>query len=56
MNHKGTDLVVYIGKYKYLYAKRGFERPVLPKWLMEKPITVDIPIKKLKYSNYLPHQ
>ena len=23
---------------------------------MEKPITTDIPIKKLKYSNYLPHQ
>jgi hypothetical protein len=56
MNHKGTDLAVYIGEYKFSYAKRGFESSLLPKWLMEKPITTDIPIKKLKYSNYLPHQ
>ena len=56
MKHKETDLAVYIGEYKFSYAKRGFERPALPKWLMEKPITTDIPIKKLKYSNYLPHQ
>ena len=56
MSHKGIDLAVYIGENSFSYAKRGFERPVLPKWLMEKPITTDIPIRKLKYSNYLPHQ
>ena len=56
MSYKGIDLEMYIVENPFSYAKRGFERPVLPKWLMEKPITTDVPVKKMKYSNYLPHQ
>ena len=48
---------MYIEEKKFSYIKkRGYERPIFLKWLMEKQITVDTPIKKLKYPNYLPHQ
>ena len=56
MSHKGIDLAVYIGENSFSYDKRGFESIVLPKWLTEKQITTDIPIRKLKCSNYLRHQ
>lgn len=56
MFHKGQELAMYIGNKPFQEAKRGFERPRLPKWKMEKAIYEDIPRRKLKLSDYLPHQ
>ena len=38
MFHKGQELAMYIGNKPFQEAKRGFERPRLPKWKMEKAI------------------
>ena len=53
MFHKGQELAMYIGDKPFQEAKRGFERPRLPKWKMEKAIYEDIPRRKLKLSDYL---
>ena len=37
-------------------AKTGLEKHYLPKWKMEKKIVIDLPSKRLKLSDYLPHQ
>ena len=56
MSYNGIELALYIGDYPFDKAKRGFERPILPKWKMEKKILTDLPSKNLKISDYLPHQ
>ena len=47
---------MYIGDLPFENARRGFDPPRLPKWKMEKAIHEDIQIKRLKLSDYLPHQ
>ena len=56
MSCKGMDLAIYIGKSKWEWAKRGFEKPRLPKWKMDKPIKNPVRCSQLKLSDYLPHQ
>lgn len=56
MSHKGQDLATYIGEYPFEKARGGFEPPRLPHWQMEKAIKNDLQVKKLKISDYLPHQ
>ena len=55
MNHMGQDLGIYIGDYKFEYAKGGFTHIQLPKWKMEKKIQGNIPSREVKFSKYLPH-
>ena len=43
MPYKGFELALYIGDYPFDKAKRGFERPILQKWEMEKKILSDLP-------------
>ena len=56
MSHKEQDLATYIGEYPFEKARGGFEPPRLPHWQMEKAIKSDLQVKKLKISDYLPHQ
>ena len=56
MSCKGMDLAIYIGKSKWEWAKREFEKPRLPKCKMEKPIKNPVRCSQLKLSDYLPHQ
>ena len=56
MSYMKMDLADYIGDYPFEMAKMGIEKQHLPKWKMEKKIVMDLPSKKLKLSDYLPHQ
>ena len=56
MNHMGQDLGMYIGDWKFEYAKGGFTHIQLPNWKMEKKIKQSIPAAQVKLSKYLPHK
>ena len=56
MNHMGQDLGMYIGDWKFKYAKGGFTHIQLLNWKMEKKIKQSIPAAQVKLSKYLPHQ
>jgi hypothetical protein len=56
MSCKGMDLALYIGNSKWEWAKRGFEKPRIPSWKMERPIKTPVSCRQLKLSDYLPHQ
>jgi len=56
MSYMKMEFADYIGDYPFEMAKTVFEKKYLPKWKMEKKIVMDLPSKKLKLSDYLPHQ
>ena len=56
MYYNGIELALSFGDYTFDKVKRGFERPIFPKWKMEKKILPDLPSQNLKISADFPHQ